>query len=144
DQANLLGYPREALMLAKAGQRGMRATGSNACLADLYILEARAQAALGRSAEASAAVVRAEETFAKVARENEPAWARAIDEAYLFGEAARCFRDLRQHDQAERFATQSATAAARQKRARRGALSNATLAVAELQRKNVEGAAVKA
>ena len=76
--------------------------------------------------------------------ENEPEWARFIDSAYLFGEAAHCFRDLAQPDQTDRFATESDQDAKRQGRARRGALSNAALAIAQLQRGEIEAAAAHA
>ncbi|MGH3663940.1 MAG: hypothetical protein ACRDTQ_19050, partial [Micromonosporaceae bacterium] len=110
DQVNLLGYPREALMLARTGQKGIGTTDTSACAADLRILEARALAALGRTAEASAAIARAEDAFARVDRQDQPEWARFIDEAYLFGEAAHCFRDLDQPHHIERFASESAEA----------------------------------
>ncbi|WP_326562047.1 hypothetical protein [Micromonospora sp. NBC_01796] len=76
--------------------------------------------------------------------ENEPAWAKFIDGPYLFGEAAHCFRDLDQTAEIERFANESANGARRQGRARRGALSEAALSIAELQRTDVEGAATRA
>lgn len=143
DQANLLGHASEALSLARAGRRGLDAGDSTACLADLHILEARALAALGEASGAAAAVSRAERMFDQVTPENEPEWARFIDRAYLFGEAAHCFRDLKQPDQIERFAKESADAAQSQGRARRGALSQAALALGDLTRGEIEAAAAK-
>ncbi|WP_326551794.1 hypothetical protein [Micromonospora sp. NBC_01813] len=144
DQANLLGHPREALMLARAGRRGITDGDSPACLADLHILEARAHAALGESTPAAAAVAKAEQTFARVDHDNEPVWAKFIDTPYMYGEAAHCFRDLRQPDDTERFATESAEGARQQGRARRAALSHAALATADLDRADVEAAATRA
>jgi hypothetical protein len=146
DQVNLLGHPREALMLARAGQRAIKPDDSPACLADLQVLEARALASLGHGYEqdAAKAVVRAEQTFHQVVPDNEPEWARFIDQAYLFGEAAHTFRDLGDPTQIERFAGESSAEAARQKRARRGALSQAALAVGDLRRGEVEAAAARA
>ncbi|MEH1013698.1 hypothetical protein V6U90_11390 [Micromonospora sp. CPCC 206060] len=144
DQANLLGYPREALMLARAGRRGVTDADSPACIADLHILEARALAALGESTAAAASVAKAEQVFGRVVHENEPAWAKFIDAPYVFGEAAHCFRDLGQTAEIERFANESAAGARRQGRARRGALSEAALSIAELGRANVEAAASRA
>ena len=142
DQANLLGHPREALMLARAGQRGITITDSPACLADLQVLEARALASGGAGAAVVArTVTRAENTFSQVKPVNEPEWARFIDPAYLFGEAAHCFRDVGDAEQIERFATDSAADAARQKRARRGALSEAALTIADLVRDQPDAAA---
>ncbi|MGC5022193.1 hypothetical protein [Micromonospora sp. DT47] len=115
-----------------------------ACLADLHILEARALAALGDAPAAAASVARAEEVFARVQHDDEPAWAKFIDTPYLLGEAAHCFRDLKQPAEIERFATESAIGARRQGRARRGALSEAALAVADLDRSDVDAAASRA
>ncbi|MFC0532073.1 hypothetical protein [Phytohabitans kaempferiae] len=147
DQANLLGYPEEALALARVGQRGIALSDSPACVADLQILEARALAALARDGRpkgsVTEAVRRAEATFQHVRPDNEPEWARFIDPAYLFGEAAHCFRDIGDTAQIDRFAGESAAEAARQRRARRGALSQAALVVGDLLRDEVERAAAR-
>ncbi|HEV7898492.1 MAG TPA: glycoside hydrolase family 88 protein [Planosporangium sp.] len=74
---------------------------------------------------------------------NEPEWARFIDLAYLFGEAAHCFRDLGEATQIDRFGRDSAAEATRQRRARRGALSQAALAMGELTRNEAEAAATR-
>jgi transcriptional regulator with XRE-family HTH domain len=143
DQANLLGSPQEALMLARAGQRGIRTDDSPACMTDLLVLEARALAALGDGYAAARAVAAAEQTFGRIVPEEEPEWARFIDVAYVFGEAAHCFRDLGDSSQIDRFATESAEEAARQRRARRGALSNAALAIGLLTQGQPDAAAAK-
>jgi transcriptional regulator with XRE-family HTH domain len=144
DQANLLGNPREALMLARTGARGITTDESPACIADLLLLQGRALAAQGEVAAAARAVAAAERTFDQVRPDDEPEWARFIDPAYVYGEAAHCFRDLNEPGEIERFATQSAEAAARQGRARRGALSYAALAVGEIERGNPDAAAAHA
>lgn len=141
DQANLLGYPAEALSLALAGQRGISAKDSPACLADLYVLEGRAHAARGDGRAAAHAVRLAEQAFENVVPGNEPEWARFIDAAYLFGEAALCFRDLGEPGETDRFARESVAAAERQGRARRGALSHGAIAVAHLRRGEPDAAA---
>lgn len=143
DQANLLGHPHEALMLARAGRQGLRDNESPACLADLHVLEGRALAVLGDAKGAAASVADAERVFSHVDRDSEPEWARFIDAPYIFGEAAHCFRDLAQATQIERFAQESADAARRQGRARRGALSHAALAISDLTRDDVDSAAAK-
>lgn len=143
DQANLLGGPREALMLARAGQRGIRADDSPACMTDLLVLESRALAALGEAEQAAKRVAAAEAMFARVDPAVEPEWARFIDEAYVFGEAAHAFRDVGDVAQVDRFASESAEEAARQRRARRGALSHAAMASGLLMAGEPE-AAVKA
>jgi hypothetical protein len=144
DQANLLGHPQEAVALARAGRRGITVNDSPACIADLQILEARALAALGEQHAASKSVAAAEQTFGQVDHQNEPEWARFIDRAYLFGEAAHCFRDLVEPGQIDRFATESLEAAHAQGRARRGALSQTALAISHLNRGDVEEAAGRA
>lgn len=144
DQANLLGNPREALSLARAGQQGIKGDESPACLADLQILEGRALAAMGETAAAARAVAAAEQTFARVDPDDEPEWARFIDRAYLFGEAAHCFRDVGDTAQVDRFAGESIDDAARQGRARRGALSQAALAVSLIAKGEPVAAAERA
>ncbi len=144
DQANLLGHPRDALMLAKAGQQGVTSAESPACLTDLYVLEARAHGSLGEAKAAGAAVGRAEGFFTRVTREDEPEWARFIDPAYVFGEAAHCFRDLCRPRETERFAADSIAEAERQGRARRGSLSYAARSIAHLQRGEADYAAHEA
>jgi hypothetical protein len=143
DQANLLGNPREALTLARAGQRGISPGDSPACMTDLLILEARAWASLRERPAAERAVAAAERMFARINPADEPEWARFIDAAYVFGEAAHCFRDLGDVAQIDRFATESAAAAAQQNRARRGALSHAALAISLLAGGDAEAAAAK-
>jgi hypothetical protein len=81
-------------------------------------------------------------TLQHVVSENEPEWARFIDMPYILGEAAQSFRDLKHPNQIERFATESATAAKQQGRARRSALSHAALAISALNRNDVETAAL--
>jgi hypothetical protein len=97
----------------------------------------------GHDTEAARAVVRAEQTFQHVVPDNEPEWARFIDAAYLFGEAAHAFRDLGDPTQIQRFATESSAEASRQKRARRGALSEAALAIGDLRQGEIEAAAAR-
>ena len=79
-----------------------------------------------------------------MAPDDEPEWARFIDRAYLFGEAAHTFRDLGDAAQIERFANESWAEANRQRRARRGALSQAALAIGDLRRGEVDAAAARA
>jgi hypothetical protein len=141
DQANLLGHSYEAVALARAGLHGITVNDSPACYADLSILEARALARLGDGRATAKAIDRAETTFATVDHANEPEWARFIDRAYLYGEAAQCFRDLNQPDDINRFAEVSIEDCKEQQRARRGALSQAAVGAAFLQRGQVEAAA---
>lgn len=140
DQARTLGHPREALQLASTGRHGLARAYSPACAADLWALGARAYANLGDAKAAAHAVAESECAFESVDAGEEPEWARFIDDAYLSGEWANAFGDLRRPTEAARFARRSISAAASQNRARRGALSQAALARAALIRRDLDSA----
>lgn len=140
DQATLLGHPEEGLRLAQAGRQGLRAGPSEACLADLWALEGRALARLGDRAAAAHAVVQSEAAAERVRPASEQEWALFIDPAYLHGEHANTFRDLGDPVAAEEHARRSIDHARMQQRARRGAMSQAALASAHLQRRDLEAA----
>lgn len=143
DQATLLGHPDEGRRLAQAGRAGLsRTPESAACLADLWALEGRALAKLGEKQAAMRAVGASEQAFANVApgNEDEPEWARFIDPAYLNGEHAQTLQDVGESAQAEKYARLSIDHARAQRRARRGAMSQAALAVSHLKRQDLEAA----
>ncbi|HEY8983774.1 MAG TPA: transcriptional regulator [Streptomyces sp.] len=140
DQATLLGNPAEGRRLAQAGRHGLSKTVSPACLADLWCLEARALALLGDKSAAAHAVAQSEKAYARVENAEEPDWAEFIDPAYLHGEHANTFRDLKDAKSAEEHARRSIEHAEMQNRARRGAMSQAALAVSHLQRDNLDAA----
>ncbi|MGC0311964.1 hypothetical protein QBC98_000409 [Kitasatospora acidiphila] len=142
DQATLLGHPDEGRRLAQAGRAGLsRTPESDACLADLWALEGRALAKLGDKQGAIQAVGNSETAYAKVTPDSEEAeWARYIDPAYLNGEHAQTFQDIGDTDTAATYARLSIDHARAQKRARRGAMSQAALAVAHLNRRDLEAA----
>ncbi|MQY14624.1 hypothetical protein SRB5_47920 [Streptomyces sp. RB5] len=140
DQATLLGEPEEGRRLAQAGRSGLGRIASPACLADLWALEARAHARLGDKAAAAKAVAASEAAYGRVRPAEEQEWAAFIDPAYLHGEHANTFRDIGRPELAEQHAQQSITHARRQRRARRGALSQAALAASHLQRHDLEAA----
>ncbi|MFI9580466.1 transcriptional regulator [Streptomyces sp. NPDC052236] len=140
DQATLLGDPQEGRRLAQAGRHGLSKATSPACLADLWCLEARALAKLGDATAASRAVAQSEKAYERVRPEEEQAWAEFIDPAYLHGEHAMTFRDLEDSSAAETHAVRSIEHAHAQKRARRGAMSQAALAVTHLQRHDLDSA----
>lgn len=137
-QACMLGYPREALQLALTGRLGLARAYSPACAARLWALQARAHGALGESREAAHAVAQSEVAFERIRRADEPEWARFIDPAYLAGEWANAFGDIARPIESTRFARRSAAEARRQKRARRGALSQAALSRAALTSGHVD------
>ncbi|MFJ6566370.1 transcriptional regulator [Streptomyces sp. NPDC091292] len=140
DQATLTGEPHEGQRLAQAGRHGLAKADSSACLADLWALEARALAVMGDKAGTAKAVSASEKAAARVDYAAEPVWAKFIDPAYLHGEHANAFRDVGQAEHAAEHARQSIQHARAQKRARRGAMSQAALAVSHLQRRDLEAA----
>ncbi|XXZ49925.1 transcriptional regulator [Streptomyces cavourensis] len=140
DQTTLLGNPTEGRRLAQAGRAGLGKNTSPACMADLWALEARALAKLGENSAATRAVAESEAAYSRVQLKNEPEWAAFIDPAYLHGEHANTFRDLNDAAAAEEHAQQSIDHARKQQRARRGAMSQAALAVSHLQRNDLEAA----
>lgn len=140
DQATLLGNPAEGRRLAQAGRQGLSRSESPACLADLWCLEARALALLDDKVAAARAVVQSERAYERVDLAVEPDWAAFIDPAYLHGEHANTMRDMGDAKSAEQHARRSIEHARKQKRARRGAMSQAALAVSHLQRRDLDGA----
>ncbi|ONK13338.1 transcriptional regulator [Streptomyces sp. MP131-18] len=140
DQTTLQGDPTEGRRLAQAGRQGLARATSPACLADLWCLEARALALLGDRAGAAHAVTESERAHERVRLDEEPDWAAFIDVAYLHGEHANTFRDLGDADAAQEHARRSIGHARQQKRARRGSMSQAALAVSHLQRRDLEAA----
>ncbi|WP_189226921.1 helix-turn-helix domain-containing protein [Saccharothrix coeruleofusca] len=141
DQATLTGHPDHAVQLAKAGRAGLARGHSDACLADLWALQARAEAATGDAKAAIRSVHLSETAFAGVDHSNEPEWARFIDAAYLNGEYAHVFRDLQRPEEAAHFARVSITESERQNRARRGSMAQAALSRAALDSHDLEAAA---
>ncbi|MEU4986562.1 transcriptional regulator [Streptomyces sp. NPDC021969] len=140
DQATLLGNPAEGRRLAQAGRQGLSRATSPACLADLWCLEARALALLDDKVAAARAVVQSERAYERVDLAEEADWAAFIDPAYLHGEHANTMRDMGQPKAAEEHARRSIEHARKQNRARRGAMSQAALAVSHLQRRDLDRA----
>jgi len=141
DQATQLGHPAEGRSLAQAGRHGLRGWHAPAAMCDLYVLEARAHAALGSAMAAVRAIDAAETWYDRINVESEAEWARYIDEGYVAGEIANSLRDLADSDASERFASQSIAACRVQGRARRASLSYAAMAGARLHAGDVDGAA---
>lgn len=141
DQATLTGDPAEGRRLAQTGRHGLARVEAPSCLADLWVLEARALAALGDKVGTARAVVESERAFARAdAERDKPTWATFIDGAYLHGEMANAFRDIEQPVLAAEHASRSIEHSREQNRARRGAMSQAALAITYLQRKDLDNA----
>ncbi|MFD7655865.1 helix-turn-helix domain-containing protein [Actinosynnema sp. NPDC059797] len=141
DQATFTGHPNHGAQLAKAGRTGLARGHSDAAMARLWALQARAEAAMGDGAAAARSVGQSETAFADVDQAEEPEWARFIDAAYLNGEYAHTFRDLHRPDEAAHFAGLSISDAQRQNRARRGAMAQAALSRSALDNHDLEAAA---
>ncbi|MEU5694641.1 hypothetical protein [Actinosynnema sp. NPDC020468] len=141
DQATSTGHPDHGVQLAKAGRAGLARGRSEGCLARLWALEARAEAAMGEGKAAGRGVRLSEKAFEGFRVEDEPEWARFIDRAYLNGEYAHVFRDLGRSGEAARFAELSIVDAKRGNRARRGCLAQAALSRAHLDDHDLEAAA---
>lgn len=141
DQATLTGNPDHAVQLAKAGRAGLAQGHSDACLADLWALQARAEAAMGDAKAAARSVHRSQAAFAAVDQDDEPEWARFIDPAYLNGEYAHAFRDLQRPEEAAHFAGLSIAESERQNRARRGSMAQAALSRSAIDNHDLEAAA---
>jgi hypothetical protein len=92
----------------------------------------------------TASVTASEAAFDRVQAEDEPAWARYIDVAYLAGEYANAYKELERPDEAEHFALASIEDAKRQGRNRRGSFAQAALAQAALAGGQVDRAGAAA
>lgn len=146
DQATQTGYPDHGLQLAKAGRAGLKKshTQRKACLADLWALQARAEAKLGDIKAAAHSILTSQQAAENIKPESEPEWAKFIPGAYLAGEYANAFADLGQSQEALLFAQSSAEQAIQQHRSRRAALAYAVLAKSALAMHDLEAASVAA
>lgn len=107
-QAVYLGHGREAVQLARVAQQGALSVATPRVRVVLHAVEARGHGLLGDSRACLAALVRAEQAFGQAGHpEEEPEWARHVDEAQLADEHAHSFRDLEDHQKAREFAERS-------------------------------------
>ncbi|GAA3843648.1 hypothetical protein GCM10022226_78320 [Sphaerisporangium flaviroseum] len=106
-QAIYIGQPRHALDLARAAQLSARRAQVPSLLAEAYVLEAHAHAALSDGASCALALHEADLAFDRRRPDEEPEWIRYFDEAYLAAKYAHCFRDLGDGPQAVRYARRS-------------------------------------
>ncbi|WP_424536095.1 hypothetical protein ACOZ38_39885 [Sphaerisporangium viridialbum] len=106
-QAIYIGQPRHALDLARAAQLSARRAEVPSLLAEAYVLEAHAHAALSDGAACALALHEADLAFDRRRPDEEPEWIRYFDEAYLAAKYAHCFRDLGDGAQAVRYARRS-------------------------------------
>ncbi len=132
--ATNVGNPEEGLALARAGIATTKRSGSPLGLMRIHAMQARAHAALGEAPQATTALSEAERALdASHGPAAESEWVQYLDSSYLAVEMACCFRDLEDHDNAERFAEIAAPDISAF--GRRQTISLAVLATARLQRK---------
>lgn len=103
-QANYLGKYNNALQYARAAHHAVMGVATPSVDALLLAMEARALANLGEASACAEVMDRAETSLSRRRPGSEPGWVSYVDEAEIGGEWAHCFRDLRQNDQALRFA----------------------------------------
>jgi len=106
-QAVYLARPGEAVDLARAAQATARRAGLATLLAECHVMEAHGHAASNDARACGRALSGAETAFGKAVRDNDPAWLRYFDEAYLAARMAHCFRALGEPAHAERYARRS-------------------------------------
>ncbi len=106
-QANYLGRYNEALQFARAAQTGAAGRATPTVSAMFLAMEARALASSGDARMCAQVLNRAEQMFAQRDPSRDPAWISYFDALELAGEAAHCFRELRQPRETQLFAAQA-------------------------------------
>lgn len=106
-QAVYLAQPAEAVDLARAAQATARRAGLPTLQAECHVMEAHGHAASDNARACARALSDAENAFSRAVREDDPAWLRYFDEAYLAARMAHCFRALGEPAHAERYARRS-------------------------------------
>jgi hypothetical protein len=106
-QAVYLARPGEAVDLARAAQATARRAGLATLLAECHVMEAHGHAVNNDAHACGRALTGAETAFGNAVRDNDPAWLRYFDEAYLAARMAHCFHALGEPAHAERYARRS-------------------------------------
>ncbi|MET9397347.1 helix-turn-helix transcriptional regulator [Kitasatospora sp. NPDC002965] len=88
------GDPQTALRWAASAGAATGTMASPATRAAITAVVARANARLGREGEATKLILQAEKLLDTADQEDEPAWIRYFNHAYLADEAAHCLHDL--------------------------------------------------
>ncbi|RLK23789.1 helix-turn-helix protein [Micromonospora sp. M71_S20] len=104
------GHPEPAHRMALAAVKGSETQATHAVAAALHAVVARAHARLGREDDCLTHVAVAEKELARSRPEDEPAWIRYFDAAYLADEIAHCFHDLGRPQQTQRHLGDALTA----------------------------------
>lgn len=98
-QANHIGDPRTALVIARAAIGSVPSDGSSTLRAQFHAMEARAAASLGDRSACLHALSRSETALSSTDPEMPP-WIAYFDACEFTDEAAHCHRDLGDHKQA--------------------------------------------
>jgi tetratricopeptide (TPR) repeat protein/transcriptional regulator with XRE-family HTH domain len=99
------GRPADAIQLARRGHDTLaRGPRQPELEARLLAMQARGFAALRRAEECAALLLQAEQALAAMPDEARSQWVSHFDEGSLASEAARCFRELGDHQEAQRQA----------------------------------------
>lgn len=106
-QAAFYGAPDDAIDLALAARQLSDRTGLAALKAEAAVMEAHGFALQGDKKASISALRNAEQSFARVSRDDGPAWLGYFDDAYMAAKFAHTFRDLGQPKEAEMFARRS-------------------------------------
>lgn len=106
-QAVYLGHLAEAIDMARVARVTARQAGLPTLETECLVMEAHGHAAGGDARACAKALAEAEGVFDRSGRQDDPAWLRYFDEAYLAARMAHCFRDLGDAGLAERYARQS-------------------------------------
>ncbi|MEU0077725.1 multiprotein-bridging factor 1 family protein [Micromonospora aurantiaca] len=96
------GHPEPARRMALTAVRGSETQATPAVAAALHAVVARTHARLGREGDCLLHLDIAEKQLALSKPEDEPAWIRYFDSAYLADEVAHCFHDLGRPQQTQR------------------------------------------
>lgn len=103
-QAVYLGLPAQAVDLARAAQVTARRAGLATLLAEGHVVKAHGHATAGNAQACARALSDAESAFGHADRDEDPAWLRYFDQAYLAARMGHCFRALGEPGHAERHA----------------------------------------
>ncbi|MEY9888408.1 hypothetical protein ABIA31_002048 [Catenulispora sp. MAP5-51] len=98
-QANYIGDPRTALVIARGAVGSVPSDGSSTLRAQFHAMEARAAAGLGDRSACQRALSRSEMALSRTDPKMPP-WIAYFDPCEFTDEAAHCHRDLGDHTQA--------------------------------------------
>ncbi|MFG3702014.1 helix-turn-helix domain-containing protein [Micromonospora sp. NPDC047620] len=104
------GHPEPAHRMALTAVRGSETQATPAVAAALHAVVARTHARLGREGDCLTHVGVAEKELARSKPEDEPAWIRYFNAAYLADEIAHCFHDLGRPQQTQQHLGDALTA----------------------------------